>query len=115
MYVKDAYPSRRHPLAVSLSKLRRFSFSTWWHHLALGLILLLSAFLNFTRLNQLGFGNRFYAAGIQSMLDSWHNFFFLSFDPGGFVSIDKPPLGLWIQSLSVKLFGFSGLSLLLPE
>jgi 4-amino-4-deoxy-L-arabinose transferase-like glycosyltransferase len=49
------------------------------------------------------------------MLQSWHNFFFVSFDPGGFVSIDKPPLGFWIETASAKLFGFSGLSLLLPE
>ena len=49
------------------------------------------------------------------MLQSWHNFFFVSFDPGGFVSIDKPPLGFWIETASAKLFGFSGVSLLLPE
>jgi hypothetical protein len=46
---------------------------------------------------------------------SWHNFFFASFDPAGFVTIDKPPLGFWFQVASVTLFGFSGTSLLLPE
>ena len=46
---------------------------------------------------------------------NWHNFFFVSFDPSGFVSIDKPPLGFWIQAVSAKLFGFSEWSLLLPE
>ena len=40
---------------------------------------------------------------------------FVSFDPGGFVSIDKPPLGFWIETASAKLFGFSGVSLILPE
>src|SRR3989304_1903979 len=49
------------------------------------------------------------------MLTSWHTFFFASFDPGGFVMVDKPPLGLWVQAASAKLFGFSGLSLLLPQ
>jgi 4-amino-4-deoxy-L-arabinose transferase-like glycosyltransferase len=29
--------------------------------------------------------------------------------------IDKPPLGLWLQASSAKLFGFTPLSLLLPE
>jgi 4-amino-4-deoxy-L-arabinose transferase-like glycosyltransferase len=49
------------------------------------------------------------------MLESWHNFFFVSFDPAGFVSVDKPPLGFWIQTASAKLLGYSGSSILLPE
>ena len=31
------------------------------------------------------------------------------------VSVDKAPLGLWVQAASAKVFGFSGLSLLVPE
>ena len=57
----------------------------------------------------------YYAAVVKSMLSSWHNFFFVSFDPGGFVSVDKPPLGLWIQAASAWLFGFRGLSLLVRQ
>ena len=49
------------------------------------------------------------------MLRSLHNFFFVSFDPGGLITVDKPPLALWLQAASAKLFGFSPLSLLLPE
>ena len=45
-----------------------------------------------------GYANLYYAAAIRSMLQSWHNFFFVSYDPGGFVSVDKPPLGFWIQT-----------------
>jgi 4-amino-4-deoxy-L-arabinose transferase-like glycosyltransferase len=48
------------------------------------------------------------------MLDSWYNFFFVSYD-AGFVSVDKPPLGFWIQATSAYLFGFHGWSLLLPQ
>src|SRR5919199_2984273 len=33
----------------------------------------------------------------------------------GFVTVDKPPLGLWIQAASAYLFGFNGLSLLVPQ
>ena len=86
-----------------------------WHRLALGATLLLTVLLNFWQLSKEGYGNTYYAAAIKSMLQSWHNFFFVSFDPGGFVTIDKPPLGFWIQTLSAKLFGFSGVTLLLPE
>jgi 4-amino-4-deoxy-L-arabinose transferase-like glycosyltransferase len=48
------------------------------------------------------------------MLVSWHNFFFASYD-AGFVSVDKPALGFWIQAASAYLFSFHGWSLLLPQ
>lgn len=82
---------------------------------ALGAILALSVILNTHRLAQNGYANTFYSAGVQSMLKSWHNFFFVSFDPAGLVTIDKPPLGVWVQAASAHAFGFSPLSLLLPE
>jgi 4-amino-4-deoxy-L-arabinose transferase-like glycosyltransferase len=84
-------------------------------HAALAGVLALSAVLNTYRLSQNGYANVFYSAGVKSMLHSLHNFFFVSFDAGGLVSVDKPPLGVWVQALSAKLFGFSPLSLLLPE
>ena len=49
----------------------------------------------------------FYDAAVRSMGLSWHNFFFGAFEPGASVSIDKPPVDLWLQVASVKLFGFS--------
>jgi 4-amino-4-deoxy-L-arabinose transferase-like glycosyltransferase len=57
----------------------------------------------------------FYDAAVRSMGLSWHNFFFGAFEPGGSVSIDKPPVDLWLQVASVKLIGFSNTSLKLPE
>ncbi len=85
------------------------------HWLALAAILLLAVFLHFFRLEQEGYGNLYYAAAVQSQLGNGHNFIFNSFDPGGFVTVDKPPLGLWVQVGSAALLGFSGLSLLLPQ
>jgi 4-amino-4-deoxy-L-arabinose transferase-like glycosyltransferase len=78
-------------------------------------VLALSAVLNVNRLAQNGYANIFYSAGVRSMLRSWQNFLFVSFDPGGLITVDKPPLGLWVQAASAELFGFSPLSLLLPE
>ena len=49
------------------------------------------------------------------MMGGWHAFFYNSFDPAGFVSVDKPPLALWIQVATVKIFGFSSLAVLLPQ
>ena len=83
--------------------------------LALAPVLALSAVLGTERLSQNGYANVFYAAGVRSMLGSFHDFLYASFDPGGLVTIDKPPLSLWVQVLSAKLFGFSHPSLLLPE
>ena len=81
---------------------------------AIALITALAAVL---RLNHLGSvpGDPFYDAAVRSMGLSWHNFFFGAFEPDGSVSIDKPPLDLWLQVLSVKLLGFSSFTLKLPE
>jgi 4-amino-4-deoxy-L-arabinose transferase-like glycosyltransferase len=86
-----------------------------WERFALTGILALASFLDFFRLGQRGFANLYYAAAVRSMLQNWHNFFFVSFDPGGFVTVDKPPLGFWIQTASAKLFGFHGWSILAPQ
>jgi 4-amino-4-deoxy-L-arabinose transferase-like glycosyltransferase len=92
---------------------RRLAFT--WHQIGLGAILLLSACLNLIRLDQQGYTNEFYAAAVRSMLVNWHNFFFNSFDPGGFITIDKPPVAFWLQALSAGIFGFSGVTILLPS
>jgi 4-amino-4-deoxy-L-arabinose transferase-like glycosyltransferase len=57
----------------------------------------------------------FYDAAVRSMTLSWHNLFFGAFEPGASVSIDKPPLDLWLQVISVKVLGFSSTTLKLPE
>jgi 4-amino-4-deoxy-L-arabinose transferase-like glycosyltransferase len=57
----------------------------------------------------------FYDAAVRSMALSWHNFFFGVYDPGGSLSIDKPPVDLWLQVLSTKALGFSSTTLKLPE
>jgi 4-amino-4-deoxy-L-arabinose transferase-like glycosyltransferase len=80
-----------------------------------GILALLAAALNLVRLPPLTQLNLYYATAVKSMTMGWSNFFFVSFDPGGFVSVDKPPLGLWIQTLSVQLFGFDSFSLILPQ
>jgi 4-amino-4-deoxy-L-arabinose transferase-like glycosyltransferase len=85
--------------------------------LPLGLfaVLITAAALRLWRLDQNGFGNEYYTAGVRSMSQSWHNFLYNAFDPAGFISVDKPPVALWIQVASVKLFGFHALSVLIPQ
>src|SRR4051812_32927584 len=57
-----------------------------------------------------GLGNQYYAAATRSMTMSWSNFFFASFDPGGYISVDKPPVALWIAALSARVFGVNSWS-----
>jgi 4-amino-4-deoxy-L-arabinose transferase-like glycosyltransferase len=83
--------------------------------LGLGAVLSMAAALRLWRLDQNGFGNEYYTAGVRSMSQSWHNFLYNAFDPAGFLSVDKPPVALWIQVASVKLFGFQALSVLVPQ
>jgi len=90
-------------------------FKRTWQQIVLFLILTATGFLSFYGVSQEGYGNTYYAAAVKSMLSSWHNFFFVSFDPGGYVSIDKPPVAFWLQAASAKLFGFHGWSLILPQ
>ena len=63
-------------------------------------ILLLAAALRLWRLDQNGFGNEYYTAGVRSMSQRWRNFLYHAFDPAGFVSVDTPPLASWIQVAS---------------
>jgi 4-amino-4-deoxy-L-arabinose transferase-like glycosyltransferase len=57
----------------------------------------------------------FYDAAVRSMSLTLHNFFFGAYDPSGSLGIDKPPIDLWLQVISVKLFGFGSVSLKLPQ
>jgi 4-amino-4-deoxy-L-arabinose transferase-like glycosyltransferase len=85
------------------------------HRAALLGVIAFSAVLESVRLSQNGWANQYYSAAVRSMLGSLHNFFFVSSDPGGLITVDKPPLGLWLQTVSAAIFGFHPLSLLVPE
>ncbi|HEY3865588.1 MAG TPA: glycosyltransferase family 39 protein [Solirubrobacteraceae bacterium] len=86
----------------------------WLTWVALALITLGAGALRLIHIAQVP-PDPFYDAAVRSMTLSWHNFFFGAFEPGGSVSIDKPPVDLWLQVASVKLVGFSNTSLKLPE
>jgi 4-amino-4-deoxy-L-arabinose transferase-like glycosyltransferase len=66
-----------------------------------------------------GMANRtlelYYEAAVRSMGSSWHDFIFGAFDPAGTITVDKLPGALWIQALSVRIFGFHGWAIVLPQ
>ncbi|KZL93991.1 glycosyltransferase family 39 protein [Clostridium magnum] len=79
------------------------------------LTVLLACVIYIWKLWDEGLANLYYSAGVYSMGQSFHAFFYNSIDSVGFISIDKPPLGLWIQVLFTKIFGFNGMAIVLPE
>ncbi len=104
--------TRRH--AKNPGGVRSLASNPPWSAIALAAVLILSAFLNLYGLTSEGYSNNYYSAAVKNMLTSPYNFFFVSFD-AGFVSVDKPPLGLWIQAASAYAFSFRGWALLLPQ
>lgn len=62
-----------------------------------------------------GWSNHYYAATVRSMGTGWRAFRFATVDAGGWVTVDKPPLSLWLGSLSTRIFGFHPWSVMLPS
>ncbi|OBZ10447.1 4-amino-4-deoxy-L-arabinose transferase [Bacillus sp. FJAT-27264] len=83
--------------------------------LILPFILLLAAFLYGYGIWNDHYANTYYTTAVGSMLQSFHNFFFASLDSAGSVTVDKPPVTFWIQSLFALIFGLHGWSVILPQ
>ncbi len=84
-------------------------------HPEVGAVVAVAAVLNFWGLSRNGWANTFYSAAVRSMASSWHDFLFASLDKTGLMTVDKPPAALWVQALSVRIFGFDSLAILIPE
>jgi 4-amino-4-deoxy-L-arabinose transferase-like glycosyltransferase len=83
--------------------------------LGLAGLLALAAGLNLWALHRNGWANTYYSAAVRSMSSSWHDFLFGAMDRAGVMTVDKPPLALWVQALSVRVFGYHPLSMLVPQ
>lgn len=86
----------------------------WVRPSAAGL-LVATSFLYLWNLAATGYGNSFYAAAVQAGTKDWTAFLFGSLDAGNAITVDKPPASLWIPALVGRIFGFSPLSMLVPE
>jgi len=86
----------------------------WLTWAAVALITLAAGALRLYHIDRVAL-DPFYDAAVRSMSLSLHNFFLGAMEPSGSVSIDKPPVDLWLQVASVKLVGFSATGLMLPE
>ncbi len=86
-----------------------------WVRPALMAVIALAAVLCLWNLTANGYSNTYYAAAAKAASDSWKAWFFGSLDPGSFITVDKPPLSLWLMGLSARVLGFSSFSILLPQ
>ena len=108
-------PGRRLPGGRRVAGTRRVAWSgSVWGWLGLGLVLAIACGVRLWKIQDVP-GNVFYDAAVRSMGVSWHNFFFGALEPSGTVSIDKPPVDLWLQVASTRVFGFGLFALHLPE
>ncbi len=78
-------------------------------------VTLLAALLYVVNLTVSGFANTYYSAAALAASQSWSAWFFGSFDAANFITVDKPPLATMLMGLSVRVFGLSSWSILLPE
>ena len=86
-----------------------------WIRPALGLVVVAAALLCLWGLTASGYSNTYYAAAARAGSESWKAWFFGSLDPGSFITVDKPPLSMWLMGLSARVLGFSAFSVLLPQ
>jgi 4-amino-4-deoxy-L-arabinose transferase-like glycosyltransferase len=86
-----------------------------WERPALWGLVVVSAVIYIWNLAISGYANSFYSAAVQAGSTNWEAFFYGSSDGGNSITVDKPPASLWVMELSVRLFGLSSWSILLPE
>jgi len=93
---------------------RRTDEAAWVRPVQLGLGAL-AAIIYFMNVTISGYANTYYSAAALAASKSWSAWFFGSFDAANFITVDKPPFGTMLTGLSVRLFGLSPFSILLPQ
>ena len=86
-----------------------------WEWIGLAVLLIGTAVAYIWGLGASGWANSFYSAAVQAGSVSWKAFFFGSSDAANAITVDKPPMSLWLMSLSVRIFGLSSWAMLVPQ
>jgi 4-amino-4-deoxy-L-arabinose transferase-like glycosyltransferase len=86
-----------------------------WERPALLVLLILTTISYIVGLDHSGWSNAYYSAAVQAATKSWKAFFFGSFDAGNLITVDKPPMSLWVMDLSARIFGVNSWSILVPQ
>src|ERR1700710_51673 len=100
-------------------RLRRIALGTHtsarWERPSFVGLLVVTAVLYIWNLASSGWANSFYSAAVQAGSSNWEAFFYGSSAWASSITVDKPPMSLWFMEASVRLFGLSSFSILLPE
>ena len=112
---RPAFMPRIRPVEGLRSLLRGDAGEAAWVRPAFVAVLALAAVLYIWNLTISGYANTYYSAAALAGSQSWSAWFFGSFDANNFITVDKPPLSTMLMGLSVRLFGMSSWSILLPE
>ncbi|WP_072687031.1 ArnT family glycosyltransferase [Rhodococcus marinonascens] len=86
-----------------------------WEYWALAALLVGTAVAYIWGLGAGGWANPFYSAAVQAGSVSWKAFFFGSSDAANSITVDKPPMSLWLMGLSVRIFGLNSWAMLVPQ
>lgn len=86
-----------------------------WETPAFVILLLTTGGLYLWNLAASGYANAFYSAAAQAGGESWWAFLWGASDMGASITVDKPPASIWVMALSVRLFGLSSWSILVPQ
>src|SRR4029078_4551849 len=85
-----------------------------WARAAMVGVGLLAAALYIWNLTVSGYANVYYSGAALAGAQSWRAWVFGSVDAANFITVDKPPLAVMLMGLSVRIFGLSSWSILLP-
>ncbi|PVZ53022.1 glycosyltransferase family 39 protein [Arthrobacter sp. H-02-3] len=108
-------PASRPPASRNRRELLMYGPQPRWVRPSAAMLLAITAVLYLWNLEATGFANSFYAAAIQAGTKDWTALLFGSLDAGNAITVDKPPAALWIPALAGRIFGFSALSMLIPQ
>ncbi|MGA9749439.1 MAG: glycosyltransferase family 39 protein, partial [Nocardioides sp.] len=86
-----------------------------WSRPAVLALLVGTGLLYLWGLSASGWANSFYAAAAQAGSESWTAMLFGSSDAANAITVDKTPASLWVMALSIRVFGLSSWSLLVPQ
>lgn len=100
---------------AALTRLRDPHKALPWEQIGLVVLLTATAVLFLWGLDRNGWANPYYSAAAQAGSHDWKAFFYGSLDAGNLITVDKPPLSIWIMSLSVRLFGLNSWAILVPQ
>jgi 4-amino-4-deoxy-L-arabinose transferase-like glycosyltransferase len=93
---------------------RRVEAEPRWARPLLAAVAALAAYLYGWGLNKAQL-HPYYMAVVRSMASNWHAFGYGGLDPSGSITVDKLPGALWLQALSVRVFGLHDWAVALPQ